>query len=1064
MKSERYEFPPFVVDTREGSLRRNSQTIALRAKTFAVLCYLLERPGHLVSKEELLKNVWAGTYVTDSTLTVCMTELRKALGDGPKKSRYITTVTKRGYRFVAEVVSSEKETRDWRLETSPSPSPASRLKPLAAPIVGRDTDIATLHNLFVKANNGQRQLVFVTGEPGIGKTTLVETFLFRIKDSLKSQTPNSALSSPSEPAPSLQPLAPRWEVAVGRCIEHYGAGEAYLPILDALGHLCRGEGGEQVVELLSRHAPTWLVQMPEFLTEAELEAVQKRVVGATRERMLREMTGALEALTTDSTLLLVLEDLHWSDYSTLDLLSFIARRQSPARLMIIGSYRPGDVLRQEHPLYAVTQELALHDHCQEISLPYLTPAQVEEYVARRFSDGSLPARLGAVIHRRTEGNPLFVVTVANEILEQGVIVQRGEQWEIVGNEENREVPVGLRQFIEQQLERVGTEERAVLEAASVVGMEFPIPAVAAALEKTPAEIERQCEALSRRRQFVQAHDVSTWPDRTITVRYSFRHTLYQEVLLRRLSPTQRLHLHRRIGERIEQAYNNKTQEVATVLAYHFEQGHDPHRARHYHEHAARHAQQRAAHREAAHHFLRVIEMLNVLPESAERDQDELMLQVSLAAPLLHSKGYAVPEAEHCFERIRELCQRLGEQPQLVVAFVGLFRFHFCRAEFDLAEKFSASLVQQVQPYSSPSLTQGSLLTVAMVSLMRGHFTVAHQQFVLCSDVRDLEEQRLFASLHGEDPIGASLGYLALTLWHLGHYDQARSTMGEALHWASTLGHPQSTAIVHSLAASLYKSLRDPETVKTHLQALLKIATDYDLDLWTTFGAVIEGWLAVQHGQPKEGIARIQHGLSLYHTFGFKLVEPEALAALAEAYLDLGQPEAGLQAIASAIAQVEQSGQQSLEAELYRLAGELTLQKASQSAKVKVQSAKISDSRSSACNPQSSSAPQTPSLKPLVPMEVMEEAERAFHKAIHIAPQQQAKSLELRAVMSLARLRQQQFLQSESRNTQHATRNTQHDTCSTLTEAHRMLAELYAWFTEGFDTPDLREAKTLLEEL
>ena len=262
MKSERYVFPPFVVDTREGSFRRDSQEIELRAKTFAVLCYLLERPGQLVSKDELLEQVWPGTYVAEGALTVCITELRKALGDDAKNPRFIATVPKRGYRLIAEVVSSQHSVVS-RGEQSEVRRPASDVHPILqsairnpqSPIilVGRDADLAYLHSLFGKACNGERQLVFVTGEPGIGKTSLVEAF----RQGLEA---GGWRLAPSSQASSLKPPASPVSFAHGQCIEHYGAGEAYLPILDALGQMCRAPGRERLIELLNRHAPTWLVQ------------------------------------------------------------------------------------------------------------------------------------------------------------------------------------------------------------------------------------------------------------------------------------------------------------------------------------------------------------------------------------------------------------------------------------------------------------------------------------------------------------------------------------------------------------------------------------------------------------------------------------------------------------------------------------------------------------------------------------------------------------------------------------------------------------------------------------
>ena len=258
--------------------------------------------------------------------------------------------------------------------------------------MGRETELAISTSWLAKALSGERQIVFVTGEPGIGKTTLVEAFRQRIRElgvrlGVQLATPITIQNSRFPIACIPNPAHP-W-LGRGQCIEHYGAGEAYLPMLEALGRLCRDETGNSVITLLRQHAPTWLVQMPALLSPTELEELQRRTAGVTRERMLRELAEALEVITAERPLVLVLEDLHWSDVSTLDLLSMLARRQERARLLIIGTYRPVEVLTRDHPLKGIKQELQLHGQCEELALDFLSEAAVAEYLAMRFDASSL---------------------------------------------------------------------------------------------------------------------------------------------------------------------------------------------------------------------------------------------------------------------------------------------------------------------------------------------------------------------------------------------------------------------------------------------------------------------------------------------------------------------------------------------------------------------------------------------------------------------------------------------------------------------------------------------------
>jgi hypothetical protein len=285
--------------------------------------------------------------------------------------------------------------------------------------------LTRLHTWLATALRGVRQVGFVTGEAGLGKTTLVEAFV-------------------AEPGDH----GPLW-IGRGQCVEHYGAGEAYLPVLEALGRLCRGPGGQEVVALLGQQAPTWLVQMPGLVRAADLEMLRRRMVGATRERMLRELAEALELLTARQPLVLVLEDLHWSDPSTLDLLAVVARRQEPARLLLIGTYRPPEVRRRAHPLHSVTQELQLHGRGVELPLTLLSEGAIAAYLASHLPGLPLLEHMTRLVHQRTEGNPLFMVALVASWLTQGLLLEQDGVWALPAGIEALQdsVPASLRQMI-----------------------------------------------------------------------------------------------------------------------------------------------------------------------------------------------------------------------------------------------------------------------------------------------------------------------------------------------------------------------------------------------------------------------------------------------------------------------------------------------------------------------------------------------------------------------------------------------------------------------------------------
>src|SRR5262245_46042086 len=413
-------FEPFCLDVGNERLWRGPEALHLTHKAFAVLRYLAEHAGQLVTKDELLEVVWSQTHVSEAALAVCIREIRQVVGDHPRTPRCIETVHGRGCGVMAPVTVPVRLPGAHPPLVPPAPPPL---------LVGREMECAQMQRWWAKAVQGERQVAFVTGEAGIGKTTLVAAFIARVAG-------DGALG-----------------IGHGQCIEQYGAGDAYLPVREALARLGRGPAGPHLLALLRQYAPSWLVQMPTLLSAAELEALQQRGRGATQARMLRELTEALEALTAERPLLLVLEDLQWSDYATLEWLACVARRREQAQLLVLGTYRPMDVLVRAHPVRTVVQELQRHGQCTELPLTSLTDAGVAAYVAVRYAGRSLPEGLARLIRRRTGGNPLFMVSVVDAIERQGLL-QEGAQASTV-LEELEAVAVGLpeslRHLIEQQL-------------------------------------------------------------------------------------------------------------------------------------------------------------------------------------------------------------------------------------------------------------------------------------------------------------------------------------------------------------------------------------------------------------------------------------------------------------------------------------------------------------------------------------------------------------------------------------------------------------------------------------
>jgi predicted ATPase len=349
-------------------------------------------------------------------------------------------------------------------------------------------------------------------------------------------------------------------------------------MLEALGQLGRSPQREALLAVLQRYAPTWLVHLPGLLDDGERERLQSQLQGVTPVRMRRELAEALEAFTTTIPLVLVLENLHWSDVSTVNLLTYLAQRREAARLLLLGTYRPVDVVVQEHPLRGVLQELRGRGLCDELSLELLLPEDVEAYATARLS-GKVTAALTALLYHHSEGNALFMVNLLEHLVEQGIARQEGDQWTIRGSgAAETGLPDALQLLITKRLEMLSRDAQRVLEVASVAGDMFATAAVAAGLDVPVEDVDAICATLAQQHAFLEPAGLAEWPDGTLSGCYQFQHELYRQVLAARLGELQRVQVHRRIGERLAQGYELQTPTMDTQLAFHFVYGRLPKRA------------------------------------------------------------------------------------------------------------------------------------------------------------------------------------------------------------------------------------------------------------------------------------------------------------------------------------------------------------------------------------------------------------------------------------------------------------------------------------------------------
>jgi len=961
-----YEFGSFRLETSERRLLRDGRPIPLRGKVLDTLCVLVSRPGCLIKKDELIAIVWPDTVVEENNLAHNINALRKALGD----PRLIETVPGKGYRFVGAGPAEVK-----------APPPRHSEVPPDGPLLfERDHQIQIMQDAFTAALSGNRQFVCIPGEAGVGKTTIVNAFLHQVRR-----------TSPAR-------------IARGQCLENRGEVEPYLAILEALGRLCREQDGDEVVSLLSRRAPTWLAQMPWLASEAVLAQLPQRNLGVTRDRMLREFAEFVEELASSRPLVLAVDDLHWSDDSTLSLLEMLARRDDPAQLMLIGTYRPAEATRARQPLEALAQSMKIRGQCCVVRPDLLSAAGVHSLIESVLPGLGPDRTLVETVHQRTGGNPLFVLALIDHWKTTRLVLLQPEGWRAAADfaELGKGVPESLTAMIHQNLETLSPEEQALLEAASIAGREFVATVLASGLSWTEEYSERHCAALARQGTFIRDAGVLEWPDGRLSSRFGFIHPLYREVVYRRVPAARRSRLHLVIGVELEKAYGAQAEANANQLARHFRYGGDHPRAIRYFRLAAEQALRRSVHREALSLLQTGLHLVEQQPETPERHSEEFAFRSMIAPTILAVDGFAAPEAVFNFERARDLGIRLVRVEQMYPLLLHLASMHELRGEFRLAEQVLN------QRLSLPRARDGAVVQIDSDMLMacslfhQGEFSRSIERAKHGVDLYEPQQHANLVAHYGENPAVGCHGWASLSLWCMGYVDQALKHVQQSLELAE---HPDllfSLAGAKVRAAHVYQLRRDvPNTLRWANEAGA-LAEEHGYKYKHYFALALKGWALAMAGQLSDGLTQMQRGMALLDEIGAQIDHPYLLALLSEITAANGQSSQALTHVAQALGIVRETRTYFYEAELYRLRGVLVLQTGGRAAE--------------------------------------NEAEANFRQALEIASRQKAKALELRAAISLCRLLHMRGMPGEGL---------------------RILAAAYEWFTEGAVTADLTEARELI---
>jgi predicted ATPase/DNA-binding winged helix-turn-helix (wHTH) protein len=591
-------FGGFELNVRAGELRRQGRTVRLQDKPLQLLMLLLGKPTHeLVTREEIQEHIWGTSRFLDfeDSLNQAVRKLREALRDSPLSPRFLETIPRRGYRFLMPI--------DEKLQVASLPEPGMTAKPPPATApqgitVGRRREISELRSVLQATKENGGRLFCVSGEPGIGKTTLVETF--------------------------LAGLVPGFHcyVASGRCSERLSGAEAYLPILEGLESLMCGASAEIVRNLLFEVAPSWYVQTTAFTSRSVPSApLAADAASASQERKKREFVVLLKSLTREQPLIFFIDDMHWADVSTVDLLSYVIPHCGSLPVLVMATYRPSDMMLANHPFLEAKLELQTRRLCTELELGSLQPKDIEKYIDSEFPGNEFPAEFAAAVVRRTEGSPLFLADLLRDLRTANLISNETGRW-LLGRplaEIEGTLPDSVRGMIALKIGRLSESHRTLLESASIQGLEFDSAVLAEVLHVSVSEIEDSLQFLEERHRIIRFIDQRDFPDSTLTLKYAFSHALYQESLYSGMRPTRRATLSGATAAVLLQRYGQSSGGIAAQVAQLFEASREWERASKWFCVAAARAAGLSAYREASELSQRAVATANKL-DGTTRDE------------------------------------------------------------------------------------------------------------------------------------------------------------------------------------------------------------------------------------------------------------------------------------------------------------------------------------------------------------------------------------------------------------------------------------------------------------
>ena len=839
-------------------------------------------------------------------------------------------------------------------------------------LVGRDEEVGLLRRRWAQSTAGLGQVVFVSGEAGIGKSALVEALRAQVR---AEGLPRMAFRcSPYHTTSALYPVITH--------LEHLWQFAPDDPPATKLAKLETGlrPSGLPLAEVVPLFAGLLSVPLPTERYAALTVTPQQQ-----KQQTLDALLAWLAAEAERQPVLVAWEDLQWADPTTLEVLGLVVDQAPTVPMLHVLTYRP-----------EFSPPWPPRSHITPLVLSRLERPQVEALIAQRAGGKTLPAEVVQHIVTKTDGVPLYVEELTKMLLASALLREEADQYVLTGPLRAVAIPDTLQDALMARLDQLNRAKE-VAQLGAVLGREF-------AYELLQAIAPQDEDTLQAGLAQLVAAELLYQRGRPPRARYLFKHALIQDAAYASLLKSTRQQVHQQIAQVFETQFPALVETQPELVAQHYTAAGCTEQALVYWQRAGQQASERSAHLEAISHVTTGIELLKTLPETPAHTQHALTLHIALGASLIATKGQAAPEVEQTYAHARRLCQHLEDPHQVFPVLRGLWNHALVRAEHQAARALGEQLLALAEQAQDPAMLVAAHRAVGSTLFCLGVPASAYGHLAQGIALYDPQQHRAAAFRYGEDSGVICHSFAAWALWYLGYPDQGLARIDEAVTLAQQSAHPFSLSFVLSFAAVFHQLRREGRATQERAEAAISLATEQGFPLWVAYSSIPRAWALAHQGQAKEGIAQIHQGLTAWRATGAEIHRPYFLMLLAEAHGTMGQPEAGLTVLAEALTLVDKTGERWYEPELYRLTGALLLQQSA---------------------------------------DHHAEAQACFYQALDVARGQQAKSFELRAATSLCRLWQQQGKRAE---------------------AHELLAPIYGWFTEGFDTADLQEAKALLEEL